>query len=155
MSDFSVDGDLRRLWPDGLKQPSGLARHWRASSLWLGGLLATLVFLSGCGAPANQVVDSDVARATLVRTLEHWQSGGLSQECQSWDPPVVVGFSSWESGAKLKSFRLGESRALDANLFVNVDLELDVEGRTEKVMQQYCVSTAPVLTVFPAMQPAF
>jgi hypothetical protein len=111
--------------------------------------------LCGCGAPANQVVDSDVARATLVRMLEHWQGGGTSQECQSWDPPVVVGFSSWESGAKLKSFRLGESRALDANLFVNVDLELDVEGRTEKVTQQYCVSTDPVLTVFSAIPPAF
>jgi hypothetical protein len=114
-----------------------------------------VLVLSGCGAPANQVVDSEIARATLVRMLEHWQSGGASQECQSWDPPVVVGFSSWESGAKLKSFRLGDSRALDANLFVNVDLELDVEGRTEKVTQQYCISTAPVLTVFPAMQPAF
>lgn len=122
---------------------------------WLSGLCLGLLAVSGCGAPANQVVDNDLARATLVRMLEHWQAGGSSQECQTWDPPVVVGFSSWESGAKLKSFRLGESRALDANLFVNVDLELDVEGRTEKVTQQYCVSTAPVLTVFSAIPPAF
>lgn len=122
---------------------------------WMCAVCVVMSALCGCGGAANQVVDSDVARATLVRTLEHWQGGGVSQECQSWDPPVVVGYSSWESGAKLKSFRLGESRALDANLFVNVDLELDVEGRTEKVTQQYCVSTAPVLTVFPAMQPAF
>jgi hypothetical protein len=114
-----------------------------------------LLVLSGCGAPTNQGVDSDLARATLVRMLEHWQAGGNSQECQTWDPPVVVGFSAWESGTKLARFQLGEARALDANLFVNVDLELVVGGRTETVQQQYCVSTAPVLTVFPAMQPAF
>lgn len=135
-------------WPAGRGQAVGLCA-------WLSCFCLGLLALSGCGAPANQVVNSDLARTTLVRMLEHWQGGGASQECQSWDPPLVVGFSSWESGAKLQRFQLGEARALDANLFVNVDLELVVDGRTETVRQQYCVSTDPVLTVFPTMQLVF
>jgi hypothetical protein len=118
-------------------------------------LLGLLSLLTGCGSPANQPVDPEIARATLVRTLEHWQQGGAATDCQAWNPPVVVGHSPWQDGAKLSGFKLTAERSLDANLFVNVEMQLSQGGRTETMMEQYCVSTDPVVTVFRTMQPAF
>lgn len=118
------------------------------------GLLLSLVSTSGCGA-GNTLVEEDLARATLERTLEHWKSGGSVEDCRLWTPPVVVGTSPWSDNAKLVEYQIGESRAFDANLFVNVELTLEISGRRETSVEQYCVGTDPVLTVFRAMSPAF
>ncbi|MDP1563956.1 MAG: hypothetical protein Q8M16_21450 [Pirellulaceae bacterium] len=119
------------------------------------GLLLVLLQLSGCGGSGNQVVESDLARETLQQVLQHWQSGGQVDDCQAWVPPVVVGASQWSENAKLLEFRIVEERPLDANLFVNVELTLEIAGRRETVVEQYCVGTDPVLTVFRSMSPAF
>lgn len=50
---------------------------------------------------------------------------------------------------------IADERALDSNLFVNVELTLEVAGRRETTTEQYCVGTEPVLTVFRALSPAF
>lgn len=127
----------------------------RAGKCFFGlGLLVALVLANGCGT-ANTLVEENLARATLERTLEHWKSGGSVEDCRLWTPPVVVGTSPWSDNAKLVEYQIGESRALDANLFVNVELTLEISGRRETSVEQYCVGTDPVLTVFRAMSPAF
>jgi hypothetical protein len=117
--------------------------------------LFLLVQASGCGGAANSLVEENLARATLERTLEHWKSGGRHDDCQSWTPPVVVGASPWSENAKLLEYKIVEQRALDANLFVNVELTVEKAGRRETMVEQYCVGTDPVLTVFRSMSPAF
>ncbi len=134
-----------------------LQRRWlvEAGKYFFGlGLLLSLVSMSGCGA-GNTLVEEDLARVTLERTLEHWKSGGSVEDCRLWTPPVVVGTSPWSDNAKLVEYQIGESRAFDANLFVNVELTLEISGRRETSVEQYCVGTDPVLTVFRAMSPAF
>lgn len=131
---------------------------WRLLDPWryrCVGLLLVLLQLSGCGGSGNNVVESSLARETLNQVLQHWQSGGQVGDCQAWVPPVVVGASQWSENAKLLEFRIVEERALDANLFVNVELTLEIAGRRETLVEQYCVGTDPVLTVFRSMSPAF
>jgi hypothetical protein len=123
----------------------------------LGFVVFSLLFLSvgGCGGAANSLVEENLARETLTRTLDHWKSGGNQEDCQTWTPPVVVGASQWSDNAKLVDYRIVEERAMDANLFVNVELTLEKSGSRETTVEQYCVGTDPVLTVFRAMSPAF
>jgi len=133
-------------------EQAGAHRRQVPRRLWLA---TAVVLLAGCGNVQTRSVDADLARETLVKTLEHWQNGGEATECQSWTPPVVVGHSRWQDGAKLSGFKLADARAFDANLFVNVELQVSQAGRSETITEQYCVSTTPVLTVFRTMPPAF
>jgi len=118
--------------------------------------LAMIVLISGCGgATQNQPVDESVAQETLQRVLDHWRQGGQADDCQQWEPAVVVGEPRWASGVELVGFQVREQRALDANLFVNVELNLKANGKAETTVAQYCVGTNPVLTVFRVLQPVF
>lgn len=125
---------------------------WRLYQL---GLLGVFIITVGCGEAANVPVEPGLARETLTKTLQHWKGGGSSQECQTWTPPVVVGASQWSDNAKLLDFKIVDERPLDSNLFVNVELTLEVAGRRETTIEQYCVGTEPVLTVFRALSPAY
>ncbi len=129
--------------------------HGVTRRLGLGVLSLLVMFVGGCGGAANSLVEENLARETLTRTLDHWKSGGNHEDCQTWTPPVVVGASRWSDNAKLVDYRIVEERALDANLFVNVELTLEKSGSRETFVEQYCVGTDPVLTVFRAMSPAF
>ena len=114
-----------------------------------------LPILSGCGQAVNPPVRRDVAVETLKKVLQHWQEGGSLEGCAQWEPSVVVGEPLWTEGSKLTGFELGEERALDANLFVNVKLSVQANGRESNEVVQYCVGTDPVLTVFRSLQPVF
>jgi hypothetical protein len=119
------------------------------------GLVGLTLLLCGCGEGANKLVEANLARATLEKTLEHWKGGGKQDDCQTWTPPVVLSASQWSDNVKLVEYRIIDERALDANLFVNVELTLEQSGRRETMVEQYCVGTDPVMTVFRAMSPAY
>lgn len=116
---------------------------------WIG-VFAGLILLQGCGR-TNQPVQADLARNTLVQTLEQWKSGMEISECQTSDPSVVVQDFDWLAGRKLKSYEIVKETPLDANLFVVVRLELTEAEPTAKTVQ-YCVGTDPVLTVFRTLE---
>ena len=117
--------------------------------------LLGLILASGCGGPQRAApVDVDVAQATLLAVLEHWQGGGALEDLRQQTPEIIVQERLWSEGHTLQQFALiGQARAENANWFCEVELTVVPPdgGEPKKRTVTYAVGTDPVLTVFHAM----
>ncbi len=110
--------------------------------------------VTGCSSRTLRPVDSELAKATLVETLDTWKRGGTIQELRERVPEIVAQDLSWSQGALLIDYRLlDDGREEDANLFCQVELALKMAGRDKPEIKNvtYVIGTAPVLTVFRAI----
>ena len=105
----------------------------------------------GCGArPVAAPVNPDVARATLITTLDAWKAGRPIETLAADKPPVVAQDFDWMAGAKLDAYEvLDQGTAQDANLKVAVRLSL--HGKGSKTVN-YIVGTDIKLTVFRSLE---
>ena len=113
-----------------------------------------LASAAGCSGRTLSPVDPELAKTTLVETLETWKRGGTIQELRLRDPEIVAQDIAWSQGATLIDYRLiDDGRKEDANLFCQVELTLKTPGRDkdETKTVTYVIGTAPVLTVFRAI----
>lgn len=111
-------------------------------------------FLCGCSKKTPTPVDADVASAVLKTTLDSWKTGETIQELKQQNDPIIVQESDWSDGLKLVSYRIVKSTPRDANLVVEVELELIDESDDAspfKKKREYLVSSHPVKTVFRNM----
>ncbi|MGV3484450.1 MAG: hypothetical protein ACO1RT_08530 [Planctomycetaceae bacterium] len=117
-------------------------------------LLVALASLSACSQPRAAAVGPALAKATLVKVLEHWRQGGTIDELRQGTRPVVVQEAHWSNGQVLQEFNIvDDGRIEDANLFSEVELTLQAPGGGDAVKKTvtYVVGTDPVLTVFRAI----
>jgi hypothetical protein len=108
----------------------------------------------GCGPQRAKAVDVELAKATLVQVLDHWQGGGTIDELRTRKPEIVVQEAAWTNGQRLESYTIvNDGRAEDANWFCEVELSLAPKdgGEAKKKKITYVVGTDPVLTVFHAI----
>jgi hypothetical protein len=113
-------------------------------------LLGLTIF--GCGgdySAAAHRVDPETARSTLNSVLDGWKAGDNPDAWQQKSPSVVIQDFDWKGGAKLLSYEILTTEAIDANLHCQVKLSLisPTGNETEKTVT-YLVGTSPVLTVF-------
>ena len=109
---------------------------------------------SGCGPQRARAVNVELAKETLIKTLEHWKGGGAIVDMQKLSPQIIVQDQSWAEGRILQEFVLrGEGRPEDANWICEVELTLASTegGEAKKRTVTYVVGTNPVLTVFRAI----
>ena len=114
-------------------------------------LVICLAILTGCGGPyISAPVKVDVARKTLVSTMESWKGGETPDGVRKKSPSVVVQDMDWTNGAKLIEYEiLGDGKPVDANLIAKVKLKLSgADGKETVKTVTYVVGTSPVLTVF-------
>lgn len=117
-------------------------------------LVLLLVFLTiaGCGDSYNAAahrVNPEIARNTLVSVLDGWKAGDKPDTWQQKSPSVVIQDFDWKGGAKLASYEILSTEAIDANLHCRVKLSLhSPTGAESEETVAYLVSTSPVLTVF-------
>jgi hypothetical protein len=120
-------------------------------------LLVLVLAAVGCGSEysaAAHRVDPESARSTLVAVLDSWKSGEKPDAWQQKSPSVVIQDFDWMGGAKLTSYEIVTTKAIDANLHCEVKLSLtDPQSRDSEKTVTYLVSTSPVLTVFRAAGP--
>ena len=117
-------------------------------------LFLLITFTSvGCSGSAQDAVQPNLAKETLITTLTAWKSGETPGQLQSRSPAIVVQDMDWTAGAKLQDFILqGDGKAIGANLSIEVELALvDSKGKASKPKVWYLVGTDPALTVFRDM----
>ncbi len=108
----------------------------------------------GCSGPVLKPVDPDLARQSLVETLDTWQQGGSIAELRKHTPEIVVQDPAWSGGSSLVEYRLvDQGRVEDANLFCEVELMLSKPGDKAPASKTvtYVIGTTPVITVFRAI----
>lgn len=113
-----------------------------------------IVATTGCSGSRLAPVEPELAKSTLIETLDTWKRGGTIQELRERVPEIVAQDISWSQGALLVDYRLmDDGRIEDANLFCQVELTLKLAGRDKPEQKNvtYVVGTAPVLTVFRAI----
>jgi len=124
--------------------------------------IAGLLFLSwipllglGCDSShALHPVSPATARQTLETVLAGWKEGKPPDAWRKEKPEIVVQDIDWSMGKKLVGYEiLGEGRAVDANLYCDVKLELAEEAGAKSKTVTYLVGTSPVLTVFRQIIP--
>lgn len=121
-------------------------------------LIALLVVVScaiGCQAKKAAAVEEDIAMNSLKTTLDAWQNGKSKEELSVDDRPIVAQDLDWTNGKKLKSYKVLKQTRRDANLIVDVQLEIIDEtsgsARQSSVEATYVVGTSPEITVFRDM----
>src|SRR5688500_3607894 len=90
-------------------------------------LLLLLLAFAGCGgnySAAAHRVDPVAARSTLVAVLDSWKAGDPPDAWQQKSPAVVIQDFDWMGGAKLASYEILTTKAIDANLRCEVKLSL-------------------------------
>lgn len=111
--------------------------------------IAAIVLLVAAGCSQSQHrVEPSTAQRVLLDVLESWQQGDAPESWQTRQPAVVVQDFDWKSGAKLVSFEILETEAVDANLHCKVRLTLTSDQGKKDQTVTYLVGTSPVLTVF-------
>lgn len=114
-------------------------------------LLAAALLFAGCSG-SNRAAPVDPARAqeALKTALDGWKKGDSPTSLQTGSPSITVQDLDWMAGAKLLAYRVeGEGRAVEANLYVPVELTLRTpKGKEVKKSVHYVVGTSPILTVF-------
>jgi hypothetical protein len=95
-------------------------------------------------------VDVEVAAAVFKTALDHWQAGEPIELLNQGKDPIVVQEFDWMDGLALVSYRILKSTPRDANLIVEVELELENKSKASstKRTREYIVSSHPVKTVF-------
>ena len=111
--------------------------------------LVSLCLLVGCARPSHDV-NSDLARETLTKALEHWRDGNPPETLRSGSQPITVMDPDWNGGLALASYDiLGTGDSKGANLYCSVRLILrDLSGQEQQKAVSYVVGTSPALTVF-------
>lgn len=106
--------------------------------------------ISGCGRTTLRPVDANVADAVLKTALDNWQAGHSIQDLKQQNEPIIVQESDWSDGLALVSYRILKSTPRDANLIVEVELELENTTKASAFIRkrEYIVSSHPVKTVF-------
>jgi hypothetical protein len=120
----------------------------RCAVLVLGAFAAMLAGCSGSGRAAP--VDASRAREALTIALDGWKKGDSPSALKDGSPSITVQDLDWLGGARLLEYRVtGEGKAVEANLYVPVDLTLKTaQGRETKKSVSYVVGTSPIVTVF-------
>lgn len=112
------------------------------------------LIISGCGPTRAKAVNVEMARKTLIKVLEQWQSGRTIDQLRNERPEIIAQEPLWSNGTKLVEFTLiDDGRAEDANWYCEVELSLSANGseKPKKKKVTYVVGTDPVLTVFHAI----
>jgi hypothetical protein len=122
------------------------------STLWYPGTVWLVVGLGGLGCSQgykHAPVDAAKARETLRTALESWKKGDKVDALQSATPPIYVKDVEWQSGARLKDYKItGDGEERDAHLFCPVTLTVvDSSGQEASRRVTYIISTAPNLWV--------
>lgn len=110
---------------------------------------------SGCArAQRAGPVDGEAARDALKTVLDGWKKGDAPAALKEGSPSIIVQDLDWMGGAKLVDYRVeGEGKAVEANLFVPVNLTLrNGQGKEVKKRVSYVVGTSPIVTVFRALR---
>lgn len=112
------------------------------------------ILSSGCDSGRLKPVNVDLARDTLIQTLDHWKSDGTIDELREGTPSIIVQEPLWSRGKKLVDYTINDDgKPADANWFCEVELLLESEngGEPTKKTVTYVVGTHPVITVFHAI----
>ena len=89
---------------------------------------------AGCNQRVHRV-EPDIAQRTLSDVLESWQRGESPESWQAREPTVVVQDFDWKFGARLLSFEVLDTKAVDANLHCRVKLTLSTDkGKKERTV---------------------
>lgn len=113
-------------------------------------LTCSLLLTIGCGQSQPKPVDADLAATLFQSVLDAWQSGQSIEKFTEGKDSLIIQEDDWTDGCQLVSYEILKSRPRDANLIVEVKLEL-VSGENETRFsrtREYIVSTHPVKTVF-------
>jgi hypothetical protein len=107
--------------------------------------LTLVVGLVGC---SNQphTTDSNKAKEVLQNALDAWKGGKQPAELKSQNPPVYIGDSLWQGGAKLKGYTIqSDGDFFQSSVKIPVALRFNGESKTREVV--YWVSTNPALSI--------
>lgn len=122
----------------------------RSLMITLMGLSIAAVF--GCSRIPSKAgpVSPEKARAALKTTLDAWQAGKTAESLAQESPAIIAQDLDWLQGKKLKSYKVLRDTEQDANLRVEVEIQLDGSDSPRKAV--YIVGTDPKLTVFRALE---
>ena len=112
------------------------------------------LLLSGCShSPRAAPVDATRAHEALKTALDGWKKGDSPSALQDGSS-ITVQDVDWLAGARLVDYQVdGESKAVEANLYVPVKLTLrTTKGKEVRKKVNYVVGTSPIVTVFRALR---
>lgn len=109
-----------------------------------------LLLVAGCGGGETQALplDKELARSSIQKALEAWQSGKKPADLR---PEITIGDPAWDAGRPLKSFQIlrDEETSDGSNLHIRVQRMFGDGGDKSESKVIYIVGTSPVITIFP------